>query len=332
MSGNDNTCMAPQSKREITGKTQVFGILGDPVTHSLSPALHNACLREKNIDAVYVPLGGPFDDSSALKSALRGLGVGGVSVTIPHKKLAFAAADEHDPVSQIAGSANTLKWDSDRQILRSWNTDGPGALEAILDTGGLASALKKNRGQKIPVVLFGNGGTTLGILAGLTRQDWVASVQIWGRNGQKVANFLEDFQNRVKASPPHWPLSGGVLPDSNRRTDWVFDKKAVVAPPGGAGPVLWINTTPIGMNQKASDAPFPLPAECLGKYDYVFDAVYTPLETDLVLKARAVGAVVVPGYEMLLFQGLEQMKIFYDLRARPSAASYREILLRHLGL
>lgn len=133
----------------ITAATKVFAVIGDPVSHSLSPVMHNGWIADHGLDAVYVALRVGGEDPI---SAIRALsGFAGVNVTVPHKEAAAKAAHRSE-----AGVANTLKWEKDG-TLSAFNTDGPGFLDALDETA------PDWRGRAQRALVLGAGGAALGI-------------------------------------------------------------------------------------------------------------------------------------------------------------------------
>ncbi|MEA3468781.1 MAG: shikimate dehydrogenase [Thermodesulfobacteriota bacterium] len=138
----------------INGKTVLYGILGNPVTHSLSPAMHNAALATSSINAVYLPF--PAPDIAAAVTGIRGLGIQGVSVTIPHKEKVMALLDEIDPVARKIGAVNTVM--NKNGTLTGLNTDWLGATRALEEEIDLNAA---------EAVILGAGGSARAIGFGL---------------------------------------------------------------------------------------------------------------------------------------------------------------------
>lgn len=163
---------------KISGTTTVHGIMGNPVSHSLSPAMHNAAFAALELDSVYVPF--PVQDVAPALRGFKALGVRGVSVTIPHKQAVLEHVDEIDPVAAKIGAVNTLFLDDGR--LKGYNTDWLGANRALADEVELAGAT---------VLLLGAGGSARAIGFGLLEAG--ASVLIASRTpepGQALAENL----------------------------------------------------------------------------------------------------------------------------------------------
>ncbi len=162
----------------ISGSTIVHGIMGSPVSHSLSPAMHNAAFAALGEDGVYVPF--PVEDVAAAITGFKALGVRGVSVTIPHKQAVMEYLDEIDPVAEKIGAVNTLVL-TDGEI-KGYNTDWLGANQALEDEMGLTGA---------SVLLLGAGGSARAIGFGLLEAG--ATVTIASRTpepGQALAKVL----------------------------------------------------------------------------------------------------------------------------------------------
>lgn len=159
-------------------KTGLFGIIGHPVAHSMSPAMHNAAFRALGLNAVYLA----FDvtDLDAALSGVRGLGIKGVSITIPHKEAVLRFLDEIDPVAQRIGAVNTIVNRSGR--LSGINTDCTGALSAIEEVTSL-------RGRK--VLVLGAGGAARAVCAGLA--DRGAAVHVANRTPERARALAEAF-------------------------------------------------------------------------------------------------------------------------------------------
>lgn len=135
----------------ITAATKVFGIIGDPVGHSLSPLMHNGWIADHGLDAVYVALPLKSEDPTAAVRAMKGLGLSGLNVTVPHKEAAAAAADRSE-----GAVANVLRWEEDGSV-SAFNTDGAGFLDALGETA------PDWRGRVQRVLLLGAGGAAQAI-------------------------------------------------------------------------------------------------------------------------------------------------------------------------
>lgn len=237
------------------------GVLGWPVRHSRSPAMHEAGYVAVGLDGwsyQHLPVPPELFDETA--RALPGAGFVGANVTIPHKEAAAALADEATDAVRAIGAANTLTFLPDGAI-HADNTDAPGLLDALpFDPRG-----------RVAVVL-GAGGSARAVVWALTQAG--ADVLVWNRTRARAQRLCEEIGGRVVDAPP------------------------------SAGADVLVNTTSVGL-QSGQD-PFkalPLSADALRGYPCVVDLVYGSAETALMSAARAAGATVVDGLEILVRQG-----------------------------
>lgn len=286
-----------QPLREIGGKTRVFCVLGHPIGHSLSPAMHNAALTAMGVDGVYVAFDVPPAGLAAAVDGLQALGVGGINCTIPHKEAVIPLLDELSPEAVLIGAVNTIVFRDGRRI--GYNTDAPGFLAALLAAAG-------EPGGKRAVVL-GAGGSARAVAAALigagARVDVVNRTQA---RAEALAAELGDKlkTRRVRAVPPD--EVGEAL----------------------AGAELLINTTSVGMSPDAG-APPPVPAEALHPGLLVYDLIYNPLETRLLRAARDCGARTANGAGMLAHQGAIALELW---TGRPAPADLMErVIVEKLG-
>jgi 3-dehydroquinate dehydratase / shikimate dehydrogenase len=262
--------------KSITDETSIYGILGNPVDHSVSPHMHNAAFAALGLDAVYLPIAlTPNELSSFIekfahpsKRAIR-WSFRGASVTVPHKVRVAEMLDEVDPTAKDAGAVNTIVVDGER--LRGYNTDIAGAirpLEQLLDLRGAEAAV------------LGAGGAARAVVKGLCERG--ARVTIYGRDAAKRERLAEEFKIEARSFDEA----------SEMRCD------------------LLINTTPIGMRGWQSEVKIPIKPEALARCGLVYDLVYNPIETELLREARERGARTLGGLEMLIAQAAEQFELW----------------------
>ncbi|MCS6875641.1 MAG: shikimate dehydrogenase [Aquificaceae bacterium] len=163
------------------GKTEVYGVIGYPVKHSLSPVFQNRALKHFSINAVYVPFEVKPEDLEKAFEGLKALGVRGVNVTLPHKERALTLADIPDAHAKTIGSANTLKFTPEG--VYAYNTDWIGFLKA------LKKFLQELR--KVKVLLLGAGGSSRAVLYALKSEG--AEVYLWNRTEEKAVKLCEEF-------------------------------------------------------------------------------------------------------------------------------------------
>jgi shikimate dehydrogenase len=255
----------------ITGAARLAGIMGWPVAHSRSPALHGFWLAELGIDGAYVPLAVPPDRLEQALRALPALGFRGCNLTIPHKQAALKIMDRVDRFAERVGAMNTVIVTPNGSLEGS-NTDVFGFRENLREQ---APGWRATAG---PAVVLGAGGSARSVIAALSAAG-VGEIRVVNRTlerADRLARELAAPPTRIEVYP--WPSRTEVL--------------------HGAG--ILVNTTSLGMDKEPpldiDLAPLPLTA-------VVVDIVYVPLETGLLAAARRRGHPVVDGLGMLLHQG-----------------------------
>jgi shikimate dehydrogenase len=268
-----------QERTSINPKTKVFALIGNPVSHSMSPAIHNAAFMELNIDSLYVAF--QVEDVKSAMAGMRALdNFKGMSVTIPHKIEVMQYVDEIPDVDRHIGSINTVVKEEGKLI--GFNTDGPGALKAIVDAG-VELAGKK-------VLMLGAGGAARAIAFTLAKQGGIDELVLLDINEDFLNNLTEDLRNGTEAT-----ITPGML-----------NPAAIEEHMGSAD--LIVNCTPVGMHPK-EDASL-VPEALFRPGQVVFDVVYNPLETKLLRQARAKGLTVIQGVEMFINQAILQFERF----------------------
>lgn len=286
-----------KNMRSIGTSTRICAIIGNPVAHSLSPAIHNAGFAALGLDFVYVAF--RVED---VRKALMGMRVlenfRGMSVTIPHKLEAMKWVDEVAPVDQHIGSINTILNENGR--LYGFGTDGPGALKAFRDAGVAVS--KKN------ILMLGAGGAARAIAFTLAMDATPASLHLLDVDGPTAQRLAEDLNAGTNAE-----VRSGVMTDK-AHSDAM-----------GAADII-IHCTPVGMHPK--DQASLVPKNLFRPGQVVFDAVYNPLETRLLAEAKACGLQTISGVEMFINQAVLQFERFTGVPA-PEAVM-RQVVMERL--
>ncbi len=287
----------------ISGHTALAGVLGDPVRHSLSPAMHNAALRELGLDWAYLALPVAPADLATVVRGLEALDCRGLNVTLPHKQAVAALAAELTPLAARLGAVNTLV----RRVEGGWlgtNTDVEGFLAPLREAEGWAGA---------EAVVLGCGGSARAVVAGLSELGF-ARIRLAARNPERLAAFTADCGRWA-------PALEGLAWESLE--------------PALAAAALVVNTTPVGMASAGDPAAAlrsPLePAElaALAATATVYDLIYTPRPTALLRAAAARGCRAIDGLEMLVQQGAAALRLWSGCAEVPVAAM-REAALRQL--
>ena len=269
----------------LGGTAKLAGVIGWPVAHSRSPRLHGHWLRTYGIDGAYVPLAvAPGHLPSAIRG-LAALGFRGANVTVPHKEAALLLMDHLHPVAQRIGAVNTIVIGPDGR-LEGRNTDGEGFIANLRD-----GAPDWHPGAG-PAVVLGAGGAARAVLVALMDAG-VAPIYLLNRTFDRAAALAAAFGESVVAVP--WEA----------RSEWL------------AGAALLVNTTSLGMT---GQPPLELELSALPGDAVVTDLVYVPLETPLLVAARARGHRVVDGLGMLLHQAVPGFEAWFGVRPVVTAA------------
>ncbi|MEX0712313.1 MAG: shikimate dehydrogenase [Pirellulales bacterium] len=279
---------------EINADTEVYGVIGDPIGHSLSPLIHNAAFHHLGMNKVYLPFRMPREDLHSFLDDASELGVKGLSVTIPHKEAVLKVLTRVDGAVRGVGAANTLLFEADE--IAGFNTDYRGAMDS------LAAALSESAHQRLDLagkvgLVLGAGGAAKAIAFGLLRRG--AEVVIASRTRERADRLAE----ALGAKAVDWGM---------RHNFWID---------------VLVNCTPVGMHPHVDETPYD--KQYMKPSLLVFDTVYNPESTLLVKDARARGANVITGVEMFIRQAALQFKLFTGQDA--PADLMRDVLKRAIG-
>ena len=268
---------------KISGKTRVCAIIGDPVEHSLSPVMHNAAFKELGLNLVYVAFTVTPKELKTAISSVKSLGLRGLNVTMPHKNAVMNYLDEVDSTAKSIGAVNTIL--SNQGKLIGYNTDGNGAMIALQENGVYP--------EKKKMLLLGAGGAAKAI-SYQAAQD-VDELVILNRTPEKAKELAELLQKNFGKKVKGGTLSSAILEEELETTD------------------ILVNATSVGMNPDVNRS--PVPSNLLKRDLCVMDIIYNPTETRLVMDAKAAGAKVVSGVEMLIYQGAVAFEVWTNCPA-----------------
>ena len=275
---------------ELT-RIPLAGVIGHPVAHSRSPALHGYWLQRYGIKGHYIPMDlGQADLAEALKF-LPKLGFVGLNVTIPHKEAVLQLADIVTDRAALIGAANTLIFRKDGKVYAD-NTDGAGFMTNLRQN---APAWVPKAG---PAAILGAGGAARAVVAALFEVG-VPEIRIANRSKARAEALRADFG--AKLTVYDWTQAGQMLD----------------------GAALVVNTTSLGMPGKPD---FQVPLDALDRHAVVTDVVYTPLRTPLLIAARARGCTTVDGLGMLLHQAAPGFERWFDHRPDVDEATRQAVL------
>ncbi len=264
----------------ITGRTRLIALLGNPVDHSLSPAIHNHALATLDLPYAYVALPTPPQEVHTAMAALRACGFKGANVTIPHKQAVIPWCDHISELSRKIGAVNTLYFR--KGLLHGTSTDAFGFFRALTSRG--VDPADKD------IVILGNGGTARTLAYGLWLESAPKSLSLVGRNQARVRSLAQE-----------------VSRECSHETRWAtFDSPQAASLFENCA--LLINCTSVGMNSSLDRT--PVDASFLHEGMVVFDAIYNPAETRLLREARQKGCLVENGLRMLLYQGLSSFEFW----------------------
>ncbi len=279
----------------IDAQTEFYGVIGDPIAHSLSPAVHNACFAERGLNKVYLPLliaGGQAEFNAFMDNILARpwLGFKGFSITIPHKEYAINYVKEKggviDPLAERIGAVNTIIINDSQ--LSAYNTDCVAAIDAIIAGLGIDKAGLR----KMPVAVIGAGGGARAIVAGLA--DAEAKIKIYNRTVERAKHLASDFKCDYASLDSLHKLKEKLI----------------------------VNCTSIGMYPHIDAS--PVDVNLLQKHMAVFDTVYNPPETLLLKHAKQTGCHIISGVDMFIKQASAQFKLFTGIA--PNTETMRKAL------
>ena len=276
----------------VSGSTRVVGVFGHPVTHSLSPAMHNAAFARLGLPFIYVPFAVAPDAVGPALHSLAALGIVGVNLTIPHKETALPFMDEITDEARSVGAVNTVHCLNG--LLIGDNTDGRGFFQPLVEAGVAVHSQT--------VVILGAGGAARAVAHRLVREG--ARVILANRTRERAERLAQDILTAHSSS------------DSLVRSlDRSFGNDAVQVVTWDDTPAsqnalrdalararVLVNTTRIGMVPHAEAMP-DVPLDALDPTSWVYDLVYNPIETQLLRAARQRGLNTLTGVKMLVYQG-----------------------------
>lgn len=260
---------------EINRETDVYGVIADPVGHSLSPLIHNAAFAHLKLNKVYVPFRVPREALARFIDEGPQMGIRGLSVTIPHKEAVIPKLTEVDAAARGIGAVNTVVFEGEKRI--GYNTDYRAAMAS------LEEALSGNGTQENPLkgkaaLVLGAGGVGKAIAYGLVHRG--SHVTLTDGEAERASQLAE----RLKCRWVEWAARHTVSAD------------------------VLVNCTPVGMHPNVDETPFD--RHHLRPMMVVFDAVYNPENTLLTKEARARNCKVITGVDMFVRQACMQFRLF----------------------
>jgi shikimate dehydrogenase len=273
---------------------KTYCIIGDPIDHSLSPAIHNAAFTTLGLNCSYIAFRVQEGQLKNSMDSLRAINIGGFNVTMPHKVAVLDYVDSSDRIVEMVGAANTVNNEGGK--FYAYNTDVVGFIEPLHQ--------RKINFNGYEVLILGAGGAARAVVVALSQEKGISNINIVNRNIDRSTN-LANVINKLG-------LRANIISHDD------IQKIALRSN-------LIVNTTPLGMKDEES----LIKSSSISKESIVYDIVYRPIETKLLENAKTVGAQIVYGYEMLLEQAIASFKIWF--RMDPPIESMKKVLFGMFG-
>ncbi len=271
-------------KKDITGHTRLLCLLGDPVSHSISPAMHNLSFETLNLDYVYLAFKTTIDEFENTVATLKQVGARGFNCTMPCKRIAAEKCDELSPAAKFMNSVNTVVIEDGKLI--GHNTDGVGYMRSVVDAG--HDIIGKQ------MTLLGSGGASSAILA-QAALDGLTNINLFARKGASW-NVIEKQVNQINAET-------NCKVTLNELADETTLKKSI------ADSAILVNGSSVGMAPNTDGCLIP-DTSFFHPELIVSDVIYNPRKTKLLTLAESAGLATFNGMYMLLYQGAEAFKIW----------------------
>ncbi|MFX1281374.1 MAG: shikimate dehydrogenase [Promethearchaeota archaeon] len=286
------------SGKAITSRTNLLGVMGHPIEHSMSPIMWNPALQELGLDYIYVAFDVQPENLEKAINGIRTLGIKGVNVTHPHKSTIIKHLDEVDAFALKLGAINTIK--NEDGVLKARNTDAGGAKKSLLDKG------CKIEGKII--LILGSGGVSRAIAYVLAEE--AKKIVVTDVIEERALIVAREIKNNMNMDIEGVINSNKNLEASIKKTD------------------ILINATPIGMYPKVDES--PIPKKLIRENLFVFDVIYNPLKTRLIKEAAEIGCETLGGLDMLINQGI--LAFEWWLNKTPNKELMKDKIIEYLGL
>ena len=266
----------------ITSKTSFIALIGNPVSHSLSPIMQNAALKHLGLDLIYIAIPCKDEDLELVINSLKKINCKGLNITIPHKEKVFDLCSEISPIANKLKAINTLKLNS-RKEWSATNTDVEGFIYPLKN---LNLTNKKS-------VILGSGGAARSVIQGLINLNF-STISVISRNKSALVELTNNFEDQIKIN--------GFLNNDNRIQNLIEEADLIV------------NTTPVGMKTDADEENI-LPYgntfwRSLNSRSIVYDLIYNPAPTSLLKFSEKKGCMTINGLQMLVAQGISSLSFW----------------------
>jgi len=267
----------------ITSQTSFIALIGNPVTHSLSPIMQNAAFEYLGLDLIYIAIPCKDEDLRLVINSLKKINCKGLNITIPYKQKVFDLCNEVSPVAKKLKAINTLKLNSDQE----WSGTNT-------DVEGFIYPLKALNLTKKKAIVLGSGGAARSVIQGLINLNF-SKVTIISRNEKSLKELIKDFANQIKIK--------GLINSNDQITHLIEETDLIV------------NTTPVGMKTESNSKNNLLPYgehfwKSLNSKTIVYDLIYNPAPTPLLEYSDKKGCRTIDGTQMLIAQGAKSLSFW----------------------
>jgi len=266
----------------ISSKTSFIALIGNPVSHSLSPIMQNAALQYLGLDLIYIAIPCREDDLELLLNSLKKINCKGLNITIPYKEKVFNLCSEISPIASKLKAINTLKLNSEKEWTGT-NTDVEGFIYPL-------KAFNLTKKQSI---VLGSGGAARSVIQGLINLN-LSRISVVSRNKSSLDELIKNFKNQIELQ--------GFLNNDNQVQNLIEEADLIV------------NTTPVGMksaNYEMNQLPYGESFwRSLNSKTIVYDLIYNPAPTHLLKFSANKGCMTIDGLQMLVAQGLKSLSFW----------------------
>jgi shikimate dehydrogenase len=294
----------------ITGTTKILGVIGNPISHSLSPIIHNVAIDYLGLDYRYLAFPVAPDRLATALDGFAAMGLVGCSVTIPHKQAIMPLLEKVTPLAQAVGAVNTI-----------WNTP-TGWQGTNTDVAGFVSPLAamQRDWSNTTVAILGNGGAARAVVVGC-HQLGCGKIDVFGRDAAKLAQFKSSWEDI------QLPTAGSNMPRQVTIATHLWAELPALIKKDN---LLLVNSTPIGMYPQVDLSPIDaIMFQSIGANSVAYDLIYTPQPTKFLQLATDAGMMTIDGTEMLVQQGAAAFELW--LKQSPSIDIMRQTLIQHLN-
>jgi len=266
----------------ISSKTSFIALIGNPVSHSLSPIMQNAAFQYLGLDLIYIAIPCKDEDLELVLNSLKKINCKGLNITIPYKEKVFNLCSEISPIANKLKAINTLKLNSEKE----WSATNT-------DVEGFIYPLKTLNLTKKQSIVLGSGGAARSVIQGLINLN-LSRISVVSRNKSSLEELIKDFENQIELQ--------SFLDNDNQTQNLIEEADLVV------------NTTPVGMKTTKHEINLLPYGEffwrSLNSKTIVYDLIYNPAPTHLLKFSAKKGCMTINGLQMLVAQGLKSLSFW----------------------